>query len=145
MNLVTAVSAHRSCSDCYDYDAHVVWNLFSGELWRRTIIALDRELAKLCKDKGIPPRVVWSGSRFVKKPAAHSSCGKAAEFQARAAVHFHALVRLDGVDPVDPTAIAAPPSQLAVEDLDQAIKTVAAQVSFTTPPHPDRPQGWNIA
>ena len=30
------------------------------------------------------------------------SHGKAAEFQARGAVHFHALLRLDGVDPADP-------------------------------------------
>jgi Replication initiator protein, pSAM2 len=132
------------CADCYDYDSHVVWNLYSGELWRRTTIALNRELKKLCKDKAIPPVVVWTGSSFVKKPAAHASCGKAAEFQARAAVHFHALVRLDGVDPMDPTAIAPPPAGLTVHDVAQAIKTAAAQVSFTTPPHPDHPLGWNI-
>jgi Replication initiator protein, pSAM2 len=132
------------CADCYDYDSHVVWNRFSGELWRRTTIALDRELAKLCKGKAIAPVVVWTGSTFIKKSAARVSCGKAAEFQARAAVHFHALIRLDGVDPLDPTAIAPPPAPLAVQDLDRVINIVAAQVAFHTPPHPDRLQGWHI-
>lgn len=93
------------CADCYDHDAHVVWNKFSGELWRRTKQAIDRELAKLCQAKGIPPVMVGvhpDSGRPVTKPAINTSCGKAAEFQARAVVHFHALIRLDGIDPDHP-------------------------------------------
>jgi hypothetical protein len=53
-------------------------------------------------------------------------------------------MRLDGVDLLDPAAIAPPPDGLTVQDLNQAIRTVAAQVAFTTPAHPDRPHGWHI-
>ena len=35
--------------------------------------------------------------------------GKAAEYQARGAVHFHALLRLDGYDPADPDRLLPPP------------------------------------
>jgi replication initiator protein RepSA len=37
-------------------------------------------------------------------------CAKVAEFQARGAVHLHALLRLDGDDPDNPKAVLAPPS-----------------------------------
>ncbi|GHJ10615.1 hypothetical protein TPA0907_49820 [Micromonospora humidisoli] len=73
------------------------------------------------------------------------SHGKAAEFQARGAVHFHALVRLDGVDPDDPDAVVPPPAAFTVTDLVDALRHAAAQVAFTTPTHPDRPDGWPIA
>jgi len=29
------------CPDCYDYQAAVVWNVHTSELWRRTVISLD--------------------------------------------------------------------------------------------------------
>jgi hypothetical protein len=135
------------CLDCYDYDAHVVWNKFAGELWRRTKQAIDRELAKTCTAKGIDP--VLAGFTGAGKPifkaAAKTSCGKAAEFQARAAVHFHALIRLDGRDAEDPAAIATPPRGLTAEDLEHAIATAAARTSFCTPAHPRNPAGWLIA
>jgi hypothetical protein len=133
------------CMDCYDYDAHAVWHRFAGELWRRTKIAIDRELAKTCKRLGIARVVVgYSASgRPVTKPAVHSSAGKAAEFQARAAVHFHALLRLDGLDSEDPAAIAAPPAAVTHEHLRAAIQA-AGKVSFYSPPHLDAPNGWQI-
>ena len=37
------------------------------------------------------------------------SFGKVAEYQRRGVVHFHALIRLDDVDPTDPDAVLAPP------------------------------------
>jgi len=135
------------CLDCYNYDAHVVWNRFAGELWRRTKQAIDRELKKLCRARKIPQVTVGvhpATGRPVTKPAAHTSCGKAAEFQQRAVVHFHALIRLDGRHPDDPAAILPPPPGLTVDDLDQAIKTAARSISFDTPPHPDAPDGWRI-
>ena len=33
------------CADCYDYTAHVVWQWYAPELWRRFTIALQRDLA----------------------------------------------------------------------------------------------------
>lgn len=135
------------CLDCYDYDTHAVWNKFAGELWRRTKQAIDRRLAKTCQARGIEPVTVGVDGRGrpITKPAVQTSCGKAAEFQMRAVVHFHALIRLDGRDPDDPTAIVPPPAGLTVDDLDQAIKAAARSIAFDTPPHPDAPDGWRIA
>jgi hypothetical protein len=63
--------------------------------------------------------------------AAQLTHGKAAEMQRRAVVHFHALVRLDGVHPDDPDIIAA-------------FHHPVRFISFTTPAHPNRPQGGQI-
>ena len=48
------------------------------------------------------------------------SYGKVAEYQRRGVVHFHALIRLDGVDPADPDAILAPPDGITAADLGRA-------------------------
>ncbi len=141
------------CMDCYDYEGHVVWNNQATELWRRTKQAIDRELKKICRERGIPTVIVGytSKGKRIRKSAAKASCGKAAEFQARAAVHFHALVRLDGQGSQDPKAIVVPPSLLAIEDLERAIVTAVRSISFVTAPHPanldkdGNPQGWLIA
>ncbi|MGK5738506.1 replication initiator [Micromonospora sp. URMC 103] len=134
------------CLDCYDHDHQVVWNLYAGELWHRTKQAAERYLAKLARRRGIPRVDVVTASGKVRKVApVRLSHGKAAEFQARGAVHFHALVRLDGVHPTDPAAIVPPPAGFTVADLEDAIRAAATQVAFTTPGHPDRPEGWPIA
>ncbi|HEX6682618.1 MAG TPA: replication initiator [Candidatus Limnocylindrales bacterium] len=135
------------CGDCYDYDTHVVWNSFAGELWRRTKQAIDRELSKLCRAKKIPRVVVGVNPRTgrpVTKSAAQVSCGKAGEFQMRGVVHFHALIRLDGRDPDDPKKIVPPPDGLTVRDLETAIVAAVRSQGFDTPPHPDAPEGWRI-
>src|SRR5450755_4464007 len=72
------------------------------------------------------------------------SHGKAAEYQARGAVHFHALLRLDGLDPNDPDRLLPPPSGLTVADLDEATRYAAATITYLTPPHPAMPTGWSI-
>ncbi|RZU74910.1 hypothetical protein EV384_3402 [Micromonospora kangleipakensis] len=134
------------CLDCYDHDHQVVWNLFSGELWHRTKQAAERWLAKLARRRGIPRvEVVTAPGNTRKVPPVRLSHGKAAEFQARGAVHFHALVRLDGIDPTEPTAVVPPPPGFTVTDLEDALRAAVAQVAFTTPGHPDRPEGWPIA
>lgn len=134
------------CLDCYDHDHQVVWNLFSGELWHRTKQAAERYLTKLARRRGIPRvQVVTATGNTRSVPPVRLSYGKAAEFQARGAVHFHALVRLDGVDPQDPTAVVPPPACFTVADLEDALRHAAAQVAFTTPAHPDRPEGWPIS
>ena len=77
------------CPDCYDYNAAVVWNAHSGELWRRTVIAIRRQLDKLAKPHGARVRLSYA---------------KVAEFQRRGLIHFHAIFRLDGIDPAPPRA-----------------------------------------
>ncbi|MCO1618957.1 plasmid replication initiator protein [Micromonospora sp. CPM1] len=141
-----AVLGQPLCLDCYDHDHQVVWNLFSGELWHRTKQAAERWLAKLARSRGIPRvQVVTPSGKTRSVSPVRLSHGKAAEFQARGAVHFHALVRLDGVDPTDPTAVVPPPAGFTAADLVDALHAAAEQVAFTTPGHPDRPQGWPIA
>ncbi|WP_374199594.1 replication initiator [Micromonospora sp. NBRC 110038] len=78
-------------------------------------------------------------------PPVRVSHGKVAEMQRRAAVHFHVLLRLDGVDPDDPDALIPPPAGITIDDLEDAIHAAARQITVTTPLHPDRPQGWLIA
>ncbi|RQW98686.1 replication initiator [Micromonospora globispora] len=140
-----AVLGQPLCLDCYDHDHQVVWNLFAGELWRRTKQAAERHLAHLAHRRGIPPVELVTPSGKVRRAApVRLSHGKAAEFQARGAVHFHALVRLDGIHPDDPTAVVPPPAGFTAADLDDAIRHAAAQIDYTTPCHPDRPAGWPI-
>nr|WP_221377691.1 replication initiator [Actinoplanes polyasparticus] len=133
------------CLDCYDHDHHVVWNLFSTELWHRTKQAADRYLAQLCKARGLPPVAKTTPNGKIRMVApAQLTHGKAAEMQRRAVVHFHALVRLDGVHPDDPDAVLIPPPGLDVDDIIAAFRHAVRTISFTTPAHPDRPQGWDI-
>ncbi|HZO66242.1 MAG TPA: replication initiator [Kribbellaceae bacterium] len=131
------------CLDCYDYYHHVVWNHHAGELWRRTKQAAERHLATLARRRGIPSVTVYSGGGTPRRvPPVQISHGKAAEFQTRGAVHFHALLRLDGVHPTNPHAVIPPPAGIGVDDLADVIAHAVAQVVFTTPAHPDRPEGW---
>jgi hypothetical protein len=119
------------CPDCYDYDSHVVWNNAAGELWRRTKQATERKLNAIARKRGLPQ--------------VRLTHGKAAEYQARGAVHFHVLVRLDGIDPDNPAAIVTPPPGLTAVDLIAAIRHAADAVVFSTEPHPARPGGWAIS
>jgi hypothetical protein len=133
------------CLDCYDHDAQAVWNLMAGELWRRTTIAVNRYMRRLCRRRGIPfvPTVSASGRLRMVAPV-RLSFGKAAEMQRRGVVHFHAIIRLDGVDPADPTATIPPPAGIDAADLVDAIDHAARTVGFSTDPHPARPEGWRI-
>jgi hypothetical protein len=133
------------CLDCYDHDHHVVWNLFSTELWHRTKQAADRYLAQLCKARGLSPVAKSTPSGKVRMVApAQLTHGKAAEMQRRAVVHFHALVRLDGVHPDDPDAVLIPPPGVDVDDIIAALQHAVRSISFTTPAHAERPEGWEI-
>lgn len=69
------------CLDCYDHDHQVVWNVMSGELWRRTTDRIKDILATWGLAHGVRLRL---------------SFAKVAEMQARGVAHFHALIRLDG-------------------------------------------------
>jgi hypothetical protein len=121
------------CLDCYDHDGQVVWNNQLGELWRRTRITIERFLQYRAQNLGYAPTTI------------KLTYGKAAEFQRRAVVHLHLIARLDGYDPSDKTVILPPPAGYDAADLVDAVEYAARTVSFTTDPHPTKPEGWVIA
>ena len=117
------------CPQCYDYDHHVVWNAWASELWRRTTITAHRQLRDLSRAHGVKLRL---------------SFAKVAEYQARGLIHFHALIRLDAVDPNDPDAVLPPPPGINAAHLDEVLSRAAASTSVITPDHPRRPGGWTL-
>jgi hypothetical protein len=134
------------CPDCYDYPAHAVWNAAAGELWRRTKQDIERHLTDLAWHRdaagqiNLPPL-------GENQPPLRLSHGKVAEYQARGAVHFHALFRLDGTSAADPAAVVPPTAGITAADLEHAVRHTAETISFRTRPHPDSPdgEGWLIA
>jgi hypothetical protein len=134
------------CLDCYDHDHHVVWNAYAGELWHRTKQAADRYLAQLCKARGLASVDIPTGTGKVRRVApVQLTHGKAAEMQRRGAVHFHALVRLDGVQPADPDAVVQPPPGIGVDDIAAALRHAVTTVAFRTSPHPESRTGGRSA
>jgi hypothetical protein len=109
------------CPDCYDYHSHVIWQWHAPELWRRFTIALTRALAR---HLGIGPSHL--------KRVASIQFAKVAEYQRRGAIHFHALIRLDG--PKTPAGIAPPPPDVTADDLAELVRAALAQVSYDAPP-----------
>ncbi|MER6128315.1 replication initiator [Streptomyces sp. NPDC001795] len=102
-------------ADTYDYEAAVLWNAHAGDLWRRFSIYLRREVAKRA---GLTQRAFRHYARV--------SFAKVAEYQKRGAVHFHAVIRLDGPEGGD----TSPPGWATAELLTDAIRaaTAAARV-----------------
>jgi hypothetical protein len=117
------------CPDCYDYHAAVVWNAHAPELWRRTVIALRRHLAKLARAYGVRVKLSYA---------------KVAEFQRRGLIHFHAIFRLDGIDPLHPERVIPPHPAITADVLADAIRHAAGITWFATVPHPAKPKGWDI-
>ncbi|MEW2086915.1 replication initiator protein RepSA [Streptomyces sp. NPDC005283] len=110
----------------YDYAAAVLFNNHAGNLWQRFTNRLRREIAARAR---LTQREL--------KEVARVSYGKVAEFQKRGAVHFHAVVRLDGPDgPEDP-----PPSWATVQLLTDAIRAAVAHAytTITVPAAADQP------
>ncbi|GAA2246349.1 replication initiator protein RepSA [Kitasatospora cystarginea] len=94
----------------YDYAHAVLWNNHAPDLWRRFTIYLFRVMAKMA---GLYQREF--------KEQAKISFGKVAEYQRRGAVHFHAVIRIDGPDGTD----SPPPAWATVALLDAAIRAAA--------------------
>jgi hypothetical protein len=117
------------CPECYDYNAAVIWNAHAPELWRRTIIALRRRLDKLAKAHGARVRLSYA---------------KVAEFRRRGLIHFHAIFRLDGVDPDHPQRTVPPHPAITADVLADLIRQVTASAWFATVPHPMKANGWDI-
>ncbi|MFF0673591.1 replication initiator protein RepSA [Streptomyces tendae] len=102
--------------ETYDYAGSVLFNNHAGDLWQRFTNRLRREIAARA---GLTQREL--------KECARLSYGKVAEFQKRGAVHFHAVIRIDGAEGPD----SAAPSWASTELLSDAIRA-AAQHSYTT-------------
>jgi hypothetical protein len=133
------------CPDCYDYAAHVVWNNRAGELWRRTKQAIERRLGQLARRRGVLPiRIPDGNGKYRVVDPVRVAHGKAAEYQARGAVHFHALLRLDGYDPADAARLLPAPAYLTAADLADAVRWAARAIAYRTPPHPAQRSGWTI-
>jgi hypothetical protein len=109
------------CPDCYDYESHVLWQWWAPELWRRFTIALKRRLAQL-----LGADLDHLGD------VASLQYAKVAEYQVRGAVHFHALIRLDG--PPDADGFAQSPSQVTASVLAKVVEQVAAEVTLVAEP-----------
>ncbi|TDU05625.1 hypothetical protein EDD99_4150 [Streptomyces sp. 846.5] len=106
------------CSSCYDYAGHVLWNAHAPALWKAFGDNLYHHLAKAA---GIGRTAVRSLVRV--------SAAKVAEYQRRGAIHFHAVLRLDG--PAGPTT--TPPTWATAELLLDAVRTAAAAVALRLP------------
>jgi hypothetical protein len=107
------------CPACYDYNQAVLWNANTRDLWRY----LRRDLE-------------WSLTRAARLPRGalkhhlRVSYAKVAEYQRRGAIHFHAVIRLDGPGgPGDPA-----PGWASVELLTVAVREAAAGVRVPVPP-----------
>ena len=121
------------CPDCYDYAART---------WCGTTTPAN------CGAAPNKPSNATSTSSPATAAFAYGvrvSHGKAAEYQARGAVHFHVLLRLDGLDEHDPARLLPPPPGITAADLEDATRHAAATISYLTPPHPAMPTGWPIA
>ncbi|GGT44677.1 replication initiator [Streptomyces chromofuscus] len=104
--------------DTYDYEAAVLWNAHAGPLWRRFSIYLRREVAKRA---GLTQRDFREHARV--------SFAKVAEYQKRGAVHFHAVIRIDGPEGGN----TPPPAWATAELLTDAIRAAAAATRVDGP------------
>ena len=109
-----AVVGAPLCADCYDFEAAVLQNACTPELWRRTTIYVLRHLAGT---------LGWT-QRETKERVRLSYC-RVAEFQRRGVVHLHAVIRADGVDGTPPV--------LTAEDLARAAWSAARAVAVVHP------------
>ncbi len=109
------------CPDCYDYASQVVWQWWAPELWRRLTITLGRMLAHHLQV--LPAHLGQIASL---------QYAKVAEYQLRGAVHFHALVRLDG--PQTPDGFAPAPTSVTASVLSALVKQAAEAVRVTADP-----------
>ncbi|WP_435800705.1 replication initiator [Streptomyces mirabilis] len=105
------------CVDCYDYPAHILWHAHAGKLWDRFVIGVRRQLATAV---GLAQSLFSSHARL--------SFARVAEYQKRAAVHLHGVVRLDG--PAGPHD--EPPAWGSADRLADAVHASARRVLVRT-------------
>lgn len=105
------------CAACYDYPAHALWHAHAGKLWDRFVIGVRRHLASAA---GLVQCSFPDHARL--------SFARVAEYQKRAAVHVHAVVRLDG--PTGPDD--EPPAWGTNDRLADAVRASASRVLVRT-------------
>ncbi|MFG2724294.1 replication initiator protein RepSA [Streptomyces canus] len=110
----------------YDYAGAVLFNNHASELWMRFANRLRREIARRA---GLTQRELSEVCRV--------SYGKVAEFQKRGAVHFHAVIRLDGPDGPD----SPPPAWASVGLLTDSVRAAVrhSYTSVSVPASGDQP------
>ncbi|MFF9863330.1 replication initiator [Streptomyces tendae] len=116
-------------ADTYDYEAAVLWNAHAGALWRRFSIYLRREVAKRA---GLTQRAFRDHARV--------SFAKVAEYQKRGAVHFHAVIRIDGPEGGE----SPPPAWATAELLTDAIQVAAGAARAEGPEVDGRPHTFTF-
>ncbi|UNR58009.1 zinc finger-like domain-containing protein [Streptomyces sp. A10(2020)] len=97
----------------YDYSGAVLFNAHAGALWARFTTYLRRGLAARL---GMTQKAARAVLRL--------SFAKVAEYQKRGAVHFHAVIRLDGPD----GSSQPPPPYATVAVLTDAVRAAVARV-----------------
>ena len=116
-NIDTALG-QALCTQCYDYEAAVLFNAGVSELWRRTTIYAVRALGALLD---MSAREAARGLRL--------SYVKVVEFQKRGSVHVHALVRAD----IRQDEHGDPPAGIDAAMLASALRIAARKVSAPLP------------
>jgi hypothetical protein len=105
--------------DRYRYVEQVIWNHYAPELWKRTVQAVRRRLARAL---AIPPSKLSEIARV--------RFAKVAEFQRRGVVHYHAIIRIDGPEgPQD-----KPPAECTTTLLEQVVQAAAKTASVSPSP-----------
>ncbi|POX41365.1 replication initiation protein [Streptomyces sp. Ru73] len=104
--------------DTYDYEAAVLWNAHASKIWARFSIYLRREVAKRA---GLSQRAFRHHARV--------SFAKVAEYQKRGAIHFHAVIRIDGPEGGD----SPPPAWATAELLADAIRAAGTAAEVPGP------------
>lgn len=112
------VTGQPLCADCYDYTSHILWHAHASKLWDRFVIDVRRRLAS---------SVGVVQAQFTRH--ARLSFARVAEYQKRAAVHVHSVVRLDGPGGADDE----PPAWGTTELLADAVRASARRVLVHTP------------
>ncbi|MWA12064.1 replication initiator [Streptomyces sp. BA2] len=118
---IDSVVGQPLCRDCYDYVGHALWHASAGGLWNRFCHTMRRHLATAA---GI--------TQTAFKKHLTLSFAKVAEYQKRGAIHFHAVVRLDGPEGPETPPLARVTAQL----LEQAVRSAADSVEMYTPYSP---------
>jgi hypothetical protein len=98
----------------YRYLEQAIWNHLAPTLWKRTVQAIRRNLAG---ELGV--------ARHRLETVARVRFVKAAEFQRRGTVHYHAVIRLDGPGK---HVLSDPPARCTVALLEQVIGNAARSV-----------------
>jgi hypothetical protein len=112
------------CPDCYDYTGHVLFNWHTPELWRRFTIALRRAVTAHLRRIGVDPGML------------RVSFVKVAEYQRRAVVHYHTLIRLDATDNDDTATTGASDIAMSPIELATLVRHAANQIRLPVTANP---------